>query len=65
MFEIFGMEDCVVELLLKYRTDIAALADVDACLDILTPPLVGKIISYARYKGRFEQNPASFYPAGG
>ena len=65
MFEIFGMEDCAAELLLKYRTDIATLADVDACLDILTPPLDGKKISYARYKDRFERNPASLYPAGG
>ena len=62
LFEMFGLEDCAVELLLKYRTQIASLLDVDRCLDLLTPPIEGQKLSYQQYLERFERNPDSFYP---
>jgi len=63
LFEVFGMEDCAAELLLKYRSNLQELVDVDVCLDLLTPRARFRKISYRDYRKRFEQNPASFYPA--
>lgn len=63
LFEIFGMGDCAAELLLKYRNDLSGLVEVDSCLDMLTPPVKGRKISFSRYRERFERNLASFYPA--
>ena len=62
LFEIFGLADCAAELLLKYRTAIGDALDVDACLDLLTPPADGVRISYREYTAKFERNPESFYP---
>jgi FkbM family methyltransferase len=61
IFELFGVEDCATELLLKYRTLLDAYVDVSACLDLLTPPRNGKK-SYTNYTREFERNPSSFYP---
>jgi FkbM family methyltransferase len=62
LFEIFGLNDCAVELLLKYRADIGHLVDVGGYLDTLTPHLHGQRLSYREYIRSFEQNPESFYP---
>ncbi len=64
LFEIFGLEDCGAELLLKYRANLAGRLDVDACLDMLTPEVNGAKVSYERYVELFEQDPSSFYPNG-
>lgn len=61
IFELFGLEDCAAELLLKYRALLDAYVDVNACLDLLTPPRNGRK-SYADYTLEFETNPSSFYP---
>jgi len=62
LFEIFGLEDCAAELLLKYRDSVSGLIDVGACLDLLTPPVHGEKVSHQRHLERFERNPESFYP---
>jgi len=62
IFEIFGLEDCAAELLLKYRDSLIGLLDVEACLDMLTPLVDGKKVSYRDYQKRFEQNPSFLYP---
>jgi len=62
MFEIFGMEDCAAELLLKYQPDLAGLVDIEAGLNTLTPQVDGSPTSYAKYRARFERDPAAFYP---
>lgn len=61
-FEIFGLEDCSAELLLKYRGTLADLINVEACLDLITPQLDGQRISYHHYVDRFEREPYSFFP---
>lgn len=64
LFELFGLEDCAAELLLKYRAQLAPLLDVDASLDMLATEVNGRRISYRKYFSAFERNPASFYPDG-
>lgn len=60
--EIFGVEDCAAELLIKYSGRLGALVDVDASLDLLTPELAGEKLRYAQYLKRFEQNPGMWFP---
>jgi FkbM family methyltransferase len=62
VLEIFGLEDCTAELLVKYRDRLAAQIDVDACLDLITPALEGQRPSYGGYLKRFEGKPDSFFP---
>lgn len=62
LFEIFGMEDCAAELLVKYRERLAGLVDVEACLDLITPQFQGKRLSYRRYNELFEKSVEAFYP---
>jgi FkbM family methyltransferase len=63
ILEIFGMEDCTAELLLKYASDIRSLVDVERCLDLLTPAMRGRSLSYSRYTQLFESDPTAFYPS--
>jgi len=63
LFEMFGLADCAAELLLKYRAEVGGALDLDACLNLLTPPVDGRQTSYREYTARFEADPASFYPA--
>jgi FkbM family methyltransferase len=60
LFEIFGLEDCAAELLLKFRTSVGTSLDIDRCLDSLTPPVSGQKLSYRQYLRQFERNPSSF-----
>lgn len=60
LFELFGLADCAVELLLQHRALWPELAGLE-WLDLLTPPLHGKRLSYDRYLERF-RDVESFYP---
>jgi len=60
--EIFGLEDCAAELLVKYRDRLGTLIDVDGSLDLLTPALGGEKLAYDRYLQRFDQDPSLFFP---
>jgi hypothetical protein len=62
LFEIFGLNDCAVELLMKYRADLDRLVDVGCYLDTLAPPINGKKLPYREYIRSFERNPESLYP---
>uniref|UniRef100_Q01PT5 Methyltransferase FkbM domain-containing protein n=1 Tax=Solibacter usitatus (strain Ellin6076) TaxID=234267 RepID=Q01PT5_SOLUE len=65
-FELFHLEDCAAEVLLKFRDRIRPLVDVDHCLDLLTPPLPdGRLVSYPEYIDSFEKNVARFYSGTG
>jgi Methyltransferase FkbM domain len=63
LYEIFRVPDSAVELLLLHRESLRDLVDVDHSLDLLTPPLNGKHLSYADYIAAFEQDPFAFYPS--
>jgi hypothetical protein len=62
-YDLFGMPDCSAETLLRRRGDIEDLIDVDRALDLLTPPLNGRRVSYQEYLAAFERDPYAFYPA--
>jgi hypothetical protein len=62
LFELFGLNDCAVELLMKYRADLDRLVDVGCYLDTLAPPINGKKLPYREYIRSFERNPESLYP---
>lgn len=64
LFEIFGLEDCTPEPLLKYRERLAPLIGVEPCLDLIALALEGQQSPYSRYLERFEKKPDSFFPPG-
>jgi len=60
--EIHGLEDCAAEILLRFRERIASVANVDHCLNLLTPPLPdGRKVSHREYIDFFEKNVEAFY----
>jgi FkbM family methyltransferase len=60
--EIFGVEDCAAELMMKYRDRLTPLIDVGRCLDLITPRLRGEKLSYQRYNEMFDKHPERFFP---
>jgi Methyltransferase FkbM domain len=62
LYELFQLPDCAVELFLTHRPRLDRIVDVDHLLDLLTPPLRGRQVSYREYLGEFERDPTSFYP---
>ena len=60
--ELFRSPDIAAEILLTYRQALDPLVGVDRMLDLLTPPLHGKRVSYATYVAAFRADPTSFYP---
>ena len=64
LLEVFGLEDCTAEILVKYRDRLATIVDVGACLDLITPAPNGEKPSYTRYLEQFDKNVDSFFPPG-
>jgi FkbM family methyltransferase len=63
LYELFSLQDCAAELLVKYRGRLAGVVDIDQCLDLLTPPLPdGRQVSYREYNDFFDKNVETFYP---
>jgi FkbM family methyltransferase len=63
LYDLFSLQDCAAELLVKYRERLAGQVDVDHCLDLLTPPLPdGRQVSYREYNDFFDKNVEAFYP---
>ena len=63
LWELFCAPDCAAEILLGHRERLSPLVDVDRLLDVLTPPLDGRPVSYREYMAAFEEDPTRFYPA--
>ena len=61
LFEIYGLPDCAMELLLECKDNILSGVDVSHLIDLLTPPFRGKHISYENYVRRINmgKNPES------
>ena len=61
-YELYGLEDCAAEVLLRFRNRVERLVNVDRCLDLLTPPLPdGRKLPYRKYIKFFEKNVPAFY----
>jgi len=63
LYELFHLEDCAAELLVRYRDRIQDLIEPTILLDALTPPLGGVARSYREYVTLFEENPEAFFPS--
>lgn len=62
LFEIFDLDDCAAELLIKYRERLTPRVDIEVLLDLLTPTVDGRKIAYREFDRYFEQNVHEFYP---
>ncbi len=62
LFELFDLPDCAAEVLLVHRSPLAAAVNPDELLDLLTPPLRSKQVSYAEYDAAFDDDIELFYP---
>jgi FkbM family methyltransferase len=60
--ELFRCPDAAAEVLVEHRDALEPLVDVDRLLDLLTPALRGRKVTYAEYLAAFEADPTSFYP---
>lgn len=63
LFELFGLGDCAAELFKKYGERLPPTINVERCLDLLTPPLRGRQLSYRQYNEAFESDTKLFFPA--
>ena len=62
LYELFQAPDCAAEILVTHREGLSPLVDVERLLDLLTPPLEGRVVTYREYLAAFEQDPTTFYP---
>jgi FkbM family methyltransferase len=54
LYEMFGLEDCSAELLLKYKNKIQDVIDVEQSLNLLVPQVPGKVITFSDHQREFE-----------
>jgi len=57
--ELYGLDDCAAEILVTFRERIPF--DVEPYLDLITPELGGKRVSYREYYEAFERDVTAFY----
>jgi hypothetical protein len=62
LYELFQVPDCAAELLLRHEETLGRLFDVRRGLDLLTPRLRGRRVSYAEYIAAFDRTPSALYP---
>lgn len=62
LYELFRLPDCAAELIVDRRERIEEVTDPEALLDLLTPRLDGRRVSYRDYVAAFEARPERFYP---
>ncbi len=62
IFSVFQLPDCAAEILLKFRSQVSAVCDVDKALDLLAAQTQNRTsgASYSDYVGRFPHDPSSF-----
>jgi hypothetical protein len=63
VYELIGLPDCAAEVLNRFRPRLAPFGDTKALLDALTPPLLGKKLTYRQYIAKFEEEPHLFLPS--
>ena len=55
LYEIFGLEDCSAELLIKYRDEFKETIDIKQALNRLVPQPQGQEITFGQYNNEFEK----------
>ena len=55
LFELHRLNDCAVELLTAYRDYLSGVVDIEAAIELLVPPLDGRLATHDDYLRRFEQ----------
>jgi hypothetical protein len=60
--EIFGLPDCAAEVLTAWREQLSQVVDVTRVLDLLTPDVDGRRLSYHAYVETFSNDVTKFYP---
>ena len=63
VYELIGLPDCAAEVIKRFRPRLVAFGDTEALLDALTPPLLGKRLTYRQYISKFEDEPHLFLPS--
>jgi FkbM family methyltransferase len=63
--EIFGLPDCAAELITAHRQELSRFFAIDELLDLLTPEVNGRKVSYREYLRMFSESPEAFYPQPG
>jgi hypothetical protein len=63
LYELCRIPDCAAETILRHENSLAELVDVERLLDLLTPPLNGRVVGYREYLRAFEADPRTFYPS--
>lgn len=62
IYEIFNLPDCAAELLIAFREQICKAVNVDFLLNLLTPEVYGRRLSYQQYIESFSGDITNFYP---
>lgn len=62
LYELFGLTDCAVELLIEKREQVNSYGQLEKILNSLTPLLRGKKLSYQNYICKFDENPELWLP---
>jgi FkbM family methyltransferase len=62
LFELFELPDAAAEVVLRHRAQLESAVDTETVLDLLTPPLRGRHLSYREYDAAFEADVQAFYP---
>lgn len=55
LYEIHGLHDCAVELLNLFRDRLKVLIDIEYAMNLLAPPIHGKVATIADYQDRFQK----------
>jgi hypothetical protein len=63
IYELAGLPDCAAEVINRFAARLAEFGDTEELLDALTPPLLGKDVSYREYIETFEKHPELFLPS--
>jgi FkbM family methyltransferase len=63
LYELIGLPDCAAEMLNRFRSRLNAFGEIEPLLDALTPPLLGKVMTYRQYIATYEREPHLFLPS--
>jgi hypothetical protein len=62
LFDLFRLPDCAAEVIQEERERLEEIVDTAKLLDLLTPMLDGRRVSYEEYVAAFRQDVTRFYP---